>query len=79
MLQTPDRASALFGANLREARLKAGLTISQLADVTGVSKSFIGRIERGDKNVSLDIAECLAQAVNRSLRTLLTAPKPHDT
>ena len=47
------------GAQLRDARVKANLTCDQLADVSGVSKSTISKIENGKWSVSVDMLEKL--------------------
>ena len=43
---TPDQAEQL-GAFLRDARLRAGLSLDDLRQVTGIGKSTLGRIEQG--------------------------------
>ena len=47
------------GAQLKEARVKSGLTCDQLADMSGVSKSTISKIENGKWSVSVDMLEKL--------------------
>ena len=48
-------------ANLYEARTKAGLTQQALADLAGVSKKYIGRIENA--YVSVDMLSTLSKSV----------------
>jgi DNA-binding transcriptional MerR regulator/quercetin dioxygenase-like cupin family protein len=45
--QDPDAPLALTGARLRVMRLSLGLTLGQLAEMTGLSVSFISSFERG--------------------------------
>lgn len=40
-----DEAVATFGAKIRELRKKAGLTLEQLAEMTGSSKSYVWELE----------------------------------
>lgn len=49
-----------FGRNIGRYRRLRGLTIEALADEAGVSYSYVGEIERGHRNPTLDIVERLA-------------------
>jgi transcriptional regulator with XRE-family HTH domain len=42
-----------FGDRLRELRLGAGMTQEQLADSAGLHRTYVGSVERGERNVSL--------------------------
>jgi transcriptional regulator with XRE-family HTH domain len=42
-----------FGQRLREIRTKAGLSQEELADLAHLDRSYIGGVERGERNVSL--------------------------
>lgn len=44
---------AALGERLRVARTTAGLTQAQLAAKTGLHRTFIGSVERGERNVSI--------------------------
>ena len=52
-----------LGSQIREERKKRGLSQEQLAFDAGVDRSYIGGIERGERNVSfltlVKIADCL--------------------
>jgi transcriptional regulator with XRE-family HTH domain len=61
--------------NLRDARLAAGLTQRELAELTGLSRKYIGEIEGGIANVSIDLLAVLAQHVRRSPISLLSPKK----
>jgi len=64
-------STARFGAALREKRLSIRMTQSELAQLTGLNRSYISEIESGRESISLDRAEKLAKAVNCSLSDLL--------
>ena len=64
-----------LATNLRAARLEQKFTQQQLADLSGVSRDYIGRIEvTKDANASLDVIYALSRHVNRSPIELLTPP-----
>lgn len=72
--ETPEALSALFGANFREARLKAGLTQADVATRTGIQQSYLSEIESGQKNLTLTTMVILARVVGTDVRTLLKRP-----
>ena len=54
----------MLGLNIREARLMLGLTQSQLARLANVSRSYVGDIERGQKEPSWDTLIAITKALN---------------
>ena len=44
---------SILGANVRALRIKMNLTQEQLADKCDLHRTYIGAIERGDRNISL--------------------------
>lgn len=52
-----------FGERLRELRNRSGLTQEQLAEKAKVHRTYIGMIERGEKNVTLTNIYKLAKAL----------------
>jgi transcriptional regulator with XRE-family HTH domain len=52
-----------FGKRLRELRQKANLSQEELADLAGLDRSYIGGVERGQRNVSLVNIHRIAQAL----------------
>lgn len=41
----------MFGDYIRQRRIEQGITLSTLAEKTGVSASYLSRIERGERSV----------------------------
>jgi transcriptional regulator with XRE-family HTH domain len=61
-----------FGEKVREERLKRGLSQEELAARAGVHRTYIGMIERGEKNITLLNIEKVAEALDLSIDKLLT-------
>ncbi|KXZ61395.1 anaerobic benzoate catabolism transcriptional regulator [Microbacterium laevaniformans] len=56
---------------VRELRQSAGLSQEQLAHQAGLDRSYVGQVERGERNVSLDNIHRLAEALGVSPGALL--------
>jgi transcriptional regulator with XRE-family HTH domain len=63
----------VLAANLLAARQEAGLTQAALASLSGVSRDFIGKMEKAAVNVSIDVLTKLAPHVRKSPVDLLTS------
>lgn len=61
--EAEKRLQQLFGRNLREARLRAGLTQTDVANIIDSAQSYVGYVERGEINVQLSTILRLAYAV----------------
>ncbi len=59
-----------FGQRVREERLKRKLSQEELADITGVHRTYIGMIERAEKNITLENIEKIAKAFNFNIKNL---------
>jgi transcriptional regulator with XRE-family HTH domain len=64
-------AKALFGVRLRLAREGMGLSQELLAEKAGLHRTYIGQVERGERNISVDSMERLADAVGLQLWDML--------
>ena len=42
-----------FGGRIRRARQAAGLTQEKLAHIAGVDRTYVGPVERGERNLSV--------------------------
>ena len=62
---------AIFGQNLRAARLQAGLKQSDVAARTGLTQQYLSLIEAGQQNVTLRTMSLLAEVVDHDLRDML--------
>ena len=61
----------LLGSNIRYERKRMNLSINQLAERVGLSPSFLGLVERGERGLSLDAAVSLARTFNMPVDRLL--------
>lgn len=52
-----------FGVRLRELRVKAGLTQESLADAAGLHWSYVGQVERGERNLTYKSILSLAEGL----------------
>ena len=59
-----------FGKVLRERRRKLGVSQEAFADLCGLDRTYVGGIERGERNVALINIEKLARALKISLSEL---------
>lgn len=64
-------ARARFAENLRARRRTLGMSQEDLAERSGLHRTYVGSVERSERNVSVDNMELLAQAVNTPLWMLL--------
>jgi DNA-binding XRE family transcriptional regulator len=55
---------ARFGSNIREVRAERGFSQEKLADLVGIDRTYIGGIERGERNPSLLNITRLASALD---------------
>lgn len=63
-----------FGSRLRQLRHLAKLTQEKLALSSGLDRSYVGQVERGERNVSLENIARLAAALGIAPHELLKPP-----
>lgn len=59
-----------IGQRIRNYRTKLGLSQEKLAELSGCHPTYIGQLERGEKNATLESIEKIAAALNISLSKL---------
>jgi len=73
-----DRAGAqqqrrrAFGDRVRALRSAQGLSQEALAERAGLHRTYVGSVERGERNVSLDNIHALADALEVAAGDLVT-------
>lgn len=60
----------IFGHNVQKYRKAIGLSQEQLADKAGLHRTYIGMIERAEKNVTLRNIQKLANALEVPIENL---------
>ena len=60
----------ILGQRIRNYRTAKGLSQEKLAELSGCHPTYIGQIERGDKNATVESIEKIASALEISLSTL---------
>lgn len=66
-----DSVLVRFGNRVRELREKKGLSQEGLALESGLDRSYVGGVERGERNISLENIEKLARALGVNPSELL--------
>lgn len=61
----------IFARNLRNCRRGKELSQEKLAELSGLHRTYVGSVERGERNISLDNMERLAKALGVGLADLL--------
>jgi transcriptional regulator with XRE-family HTH domain len=74
MLRRSAKSSArtVIATNLRRLRKSKGLSQEALADLAGIHRTYVGCVERSEKNISIDSLERLARALNVEVGELVT-------
>ncbi len=70
--QDVKRHRCVFGDRVRLLRSETGLSQEALADAAGLHRTYVGSVERGERNISLDNIYALAAALSVSPASLLT-------
>ncbi|MBI5487424.1 MAG: helix-turn-helix transcriptional regulator [Deltaproteobacteria bacterium] len=59
-----SRDLALFGRTVRELRQRSGLSQEGLAEMAGLHRTYVGSVERGERNIGLLNLVAIARALN---------------
>jgi transcriptional regulator with XRE-family HTH domain len=62
----------ILADNVRSIRKKKAISQEALGDISGLHRTFVGSIERGERNVSLSTLVALSNALNTNVPRLLT-------
>lgn len=65
----------VLAANIRDLRHTQGVSQEELAARCGLHRTYVGSVERGERNVTLSTLEVLASVLRVSVPELLTPRK----
>lgn len=70
-MKSKNKILITFGEKVREIRKEKGLSQEELAHKADLHRTYIGMIERAEKNITLVNIEKIANALNKELKELL--------
>lgn len=73
------RLVKVLAANVRALRHAKGVSQEELAAQCGLHRTYIGSIERGERNATLSTLEVLASVLGVDVPQLLTSKRPNGT
>lgn len=65
------REKRSLGLNIRAIRTEHGITQQKLALMTGISRSYLWKIETGTADVGIDVLVKIARALDAQVRDLI--------
>lgn len=66
------------GKRITELRVAKGLTTNRLANLCGLSQSFVRSVELGEKGITVESLRLLCDALGISLRDFFDVPEESD-
>lgn len=70
MLKHDDDFLKWFGRRLREIRHQRNLSQEELAELAGIDRTYVGGVERGERNLSVLNVKRLADALGINVKDL---------
>ena len=68
---TTDERMITFGKRVREVRKSKGISQERLAEMSGIDRSYMGNIERGEKNITLKKVYEICDALEIEIQNLV--------
>lgn len=67
-----DQITRILALNIQSFRHTKGLSQEELADLCSLHRTYVGSVERGERNVTLSTLEVFASVLGVSVPDLLT-------
>lgn len=64
MIPQKNSLRKIVASQLKKIRQERGLSQEALADIAGLHRTYVGSVERGERNISIDNIERLVTALN---------------
>ena len=77
-LKKPSQLTRILADNIRAYRKSNQISQEELADMCNLHRTYVGSVERGERNVTLRTLETLAGALGVSVPELLTKREFED-
>jgi XRE family transcriptional regulator, regulator of sulfur utilization len=71
-----EELNLIIAKNLKSLRAKKKLSLERVAELTGVSKTMIGQIERGESSPTITTVWKIANGLKISFTSLINNPQP---
>lgn len=69
--KSTETARMRFARLLKSERLARGISQEALAELAGLHRTYVGSVERGERNIAVDNMEALANAMGLDVKDLL--------
>lgn len=74
-----DSISTIIGARIRSYRKSLNLSQESLAEMSDIHPTYLGQIERGEKNATIEIIQRISAALHVPLSTLFNNLSSEDS
>jgi transcriptional regulator with XRE-family HTH domain len=74
-----DKIQKIIGQRIRDYRTQKNISQEKLAELAGCHHTYIGQIERGEKNATIESIEKIASALSISLSRLFENIENQDS
>lgn len=72
------KGRALVARNLRQIRVRQGISQEKLAADAGVDRSYLGGLERQEENPTVDLLDRIAAVLSVTIAELFVQPAPGE-
>ncbi len=76
-LENREKPEFLVGERIRKFRIQKGISTNKLANLAGISQSYLRDVELENKNPTIEIIFLLCQALNISLKQFFDDESSH--